>query len=160
MLEFLQKFHPQHNLKEIKMDYGKRGITILIAMIIVILVIWLMNGCSRQYTVDQADAIARDIGIRSEVRWYSVRGNPWADGERIYVDLEWVHDRRMNNRLSNLLLHEEYHNRGLACCKTRSCLMYHQYKYDLILGAPDKKLCQKCRGFLTTQLRHTKVLKP
>ena len=81
-----------------------------------VILLLLCSGCGSRLTIEQARLIAKNTGIRSEVRWYSVRGNPWADGDRIYIDLDWVHNRGMNNRLSNLLLHEEYHNRGMFHC--------------------------------------------
>ncbi|MCK5609172.1 hypothetical protein KAR91_45275, partial [Candidatus Pacearchaeota archaeon] len=63
----------------------------------------------------------------------------------IHIDLGWVHKMRLNNRIKELLLHEEYHNMGLGHCPDKKCLMYYQYQIDLVFGAKKKELCGTCR---------------
>lgn len=105
----------------------------------------LLTGCQNTLTIQQATIIARSEGITSNIRWYSIRGNPWADGENIYISPEWVEENGLSNRLMMLLWHEEYHNRGLKHCGRKSCLMYFQYQVDLIFGSREKKLCRACK---------------
>ena len=101
-----------------------------------LLILLLLAGCA-PLTRPQAKSLVPE-GITSEVRWYSIRGNPWADGERIYVDLDWVAYQGLNGQLDHLLWHEEYHNLGLGHCLKKKCLMYYMYQMK------NKRLCLEC----------------
>lgn len=120
----------------------------LIFWIIAFLCVMFLCSCLNKHTIEDAKIIAENHNIKSEIVWTSERGNPYADGEKIYISLEWVNKYNLNDVLHCLLLHEEYHNRGLKHCKDENCLMYEEYKVDLVFGAKEKTLCNECEGKL------------
>ncbi len=101
-------------------------------------------GCRSLITPDQMQQA--EGWVKSPIVWVRTEDgrNPWADGQKIYIDLTYM--EKYNLPLRPILLHEEYHNRGITeHCPNRKCLMYHGYQTDIILGAGKKTLCNKCR---------------
>ena len=104
-----------------------------------------LSGCvSPQITLRQMQQA--EGWARSEIVWSRTENgrNPWADGQKIYIDLTYIEKNRLP--LRPIVLHEDYHNRGIVKhCRDKKCLMYGEYQTDLILGARKKTLCNVCR---------------
>lgn len=116
--------------------------TMLISLIAMI----AMAGCVSPVYVTSRQMDRAEGWVKSEIVWSrtEVGRNPWADGQKIYIDLTYIEEKKLPLRA--ILQHEDYHNQGLVeHCPDPKCLMYYGYQMDLIFGAGKKTLCNECR---------------
>ena len=112
--------------------------------ILIILITVSLAGCGRQITTEQMEMA--EGWVKSPIVWIRTETgrNPWSDGQIICIDLTYM--EKYNLPLRPIVLHEEYHNRGITeHCPEPKCLMYPVYQYDVIFGAARKELCYRCR---------------
>ncbi len=110
------------------------------------LVMIMISGCVSQMRITDSQMTQAEGWARSPIVWSRTEAgrNPWADGQKIYIDLTYI--EKHNLPLRPVLEHEDWHNRGIPeHCLNKKCLMYGEYQTDLILGVRKKSLCNKCR---------------
>lgn len=115
-------------------------------IIVTSLIAVMLSGCVSQVRITDNQMKQAESWVRSEIVWSRTEAghNPWADGQKIYIDLTYI--EKYNLPLRPIVLHEYYHNLGIVeHCPNKKCLMYFGYQTDLIFGARKKVLCAECR---------------